>query len=249
MSETENEFFFQDKRSSLDSLKTLLDSFKILFRNPRIFISIFTILLLPLSLLLFAFSLSSYSLKSEIYHLEALALASPTRFEARHLWKESRVDSLTLLRLKALFFVPSYVLSLLATITAVNSTALAYAGKRPNWETTVTAVRDTWKRPLVTSIFVYVIMLAYVHVPLTFSAFVGIPHARLFVAVLGVVFEVYLMAVLSLTMVVSVMEERFGWEAVKVHGCCDMDMAIYQLRGMMIRTGLVQFIVIIGGVY
>ncbi|XP_042482309.1 uncharacterized protein LOC122062732 [Macadamia integrifolia] len=102
-------------------------------------------------------------------------------------------------------------------ITSVNSTALACAGKRPNLQTAVSAVRVTWKSAFVTSICVFVIMVIYVHLMRTVTALVGWSvHAQWLMVVLGAVLEVELMAVLSFAMVVSVLEERFGWEAIRV---------------------------------
>nr|DAD45586.1 TPA_asm: hypothetical protein HUJ06_003816 [Nelumbo nucifera] len=212
MSETE-----EVETRSVSALKTLVDSFKILQTNLSLFISIFVLTTLPLSLLSFALSLYSHPLQLKIYSLEALALLSPTRTEARHVWEESRADLLTLLRFKALFFLPSYVISLLATITSVNSTALAFSGKRPSCQTAIAAVQASWKRPLATSIYAFAILLAYEFVPLTCSAVVGGgARARWLVAVIGAAVEVYLRAVLGLALVASVVEETFGWEAVKV---------------------------------
>nr|DAD27597.1 TPA_asm: hypothetical protein HUJ06_029065 [Nelumbo nucifera] len=206
MSETEEkEFIFHETRS-LCSLKTLFhSSFNVFRDNPRLFISIFALTTFPLSLLFFCSSLYSRQLKDQIYSLEALALL-----------KESRADSLTLLRLKTLFFLPSYVLSVLATITSVNSMLLAYSGRRPSCRTAVTAILMSWKRPLVTSIYVFIIMVAYDHVPRTISAMVADnSRSRWLVAVIGLIVDEYLRAVLSSAVVVSVTEERLGWEAVK----------------------------------
>ncbi|XP_019054657.1 PREDICTED: uncharacterized protein LOC109115275 [Nelumbo nucifera] len=200
MSETE-----EVETRSVSALKTLVDSFKILQTNLSLFISIFVLTTLPLSLLSFALSLYSHPLQLKIYSLEALALLSPTRTEARHVWEESRADLLTLLRFKALFFLPSYVISLLATITSVNSTALAFSGKRPSCQTAIAAVQASWKRPLATSIYAFAILLAYEFVPLTCSAVVGGgARARWLVAVIGAAVEVYLRAVLGLALVASV---------------------------------------------
>ncbi|XP_019078482.1 uncharacterized protein LOC100243016 [Vitis vinifera] len=186
--------------------------------RERVFVSIFALATLPLSLLLFSLSLSSHPIKSQIYHLEAVAALSPTRFEARHVWKESRAYTISLVRLNALFFFPCYALSLLAAITAVHSTGLSCNGKRPTLDTALTAVRTTWKKPLVTTICVYAVMLVYVLLQRTLVAAAaeagGLGPVAVAVALVGLGVEVYLMAVLSLGVVVSVMEERWGWDAI-----------------------------------
>uniref|UniRef100_F6H9R5 Uncharacterized protein n=1 Tax=Vitis vinifera TaxID=29760 RepID=F6H9R5_VITVI len=149
---------------------------------------------------------------------ERVAALSPTRFEARHVWKESRAYTISLVRLNALFFFPCYALSLLAAITAVHSTGLSCNGKRPTLDTALTAVRTTWKKPLVTTICVYAVMLVYVLLQRTLVAAAaeagGLGPVAVAVALVGLGVEVYLMAVLSLGVVVSVMEERWGWDAI-----------------------------------
>ncbi|KAJ4958300.1 hypothetical protein NE237_025411 [Protea cynaroides] len=219
MSETtteQPEFDLHETRP-LCIIYTFTDSIKILFRNPKLFICISIFIIFPLSLLILSLALYSHPLQDQIHHLQAIAQFSTTRFEAGHILKQVRVDSVTLLWIKALFWIPCYVLSLLAMISAVNSTALSCAGKRPNLQTAVTAVRLTWKRSLVTSICVFVIMVVYVHLTNAVMDCVGWnARAKWLTVVLGVVLEVELMAVLSFAMVVSVLEELFGWEAMSV---------------------------------
>ncbi|XP_034699331.1 uncharacterized protein LOC117924718 [Vitis riparia] len=156
--------------------------------NPKVFVSICALTTLPLSLLLFSLSLSSHPIKSQIYHLEAVAALSPTRFKARC----------------------AYAISLLAAIPAVHSTDLSCNGKRPTFDTALTAVRTTWKRPLVTTICVYAVVLVYVLLQRTLVVAAAGGLGPVAVALVGLDEEVYLMAVLSLGVVVSVMEERWG---------------------------------------
>ncbi|XP_059635785.1 uncharacterized protein LOC132277965 [Cornus florida] len=205
---------FSQENWCLAPLTTLLTSFKIFQRNLKLFSSIFALTTLPLSLLLCSLSLSSHPMMSQIYHLEALAMVAPTRFEARQVLKQSREEALSLLRLKALYFVPCYVLSLIATVMAVSSTAVSLSGKRASLSTAVTAVKATWRRPLVTSICVYAIMLVCIQVPRMLAALLSTAALRLPAAVAGAVLEVYLMAVVSLGLVVSIVEERVGLDAV-----------------------------------
>ncbi|EXB94940.1 hypothetical protein L484_023049 [Morus notabilis] len=200
----------------LQAPKILLDSLKIFLRNKRIFLSIFALTTLPLSFLLFSLSLSSHRLRSHVLQLESLASLSPTRFEARQVWKESRDDAISILYTKALFLLPCFSLSLLAAVSAVTSVTLAVNGKRPTLHSAVTAVKSTWKRPLATSILVYALFLAYVPVPQTLSAAFPSPALRLLILTVGSVVEVYLMAVMSLAVVVSIAEERFGCDAIRV---------------------------------
>lgn len=197
-------------------LSTLYISLKIFLRNKHIFLSIFALATLPLSFLLFSLSLFSHRLKSHVYHLEVIALRSHTRIEARHVLQESRADALGLLKLRALFFLPNFLLSLVAAVTSVTSTVSAVHSERPTLVSSFAAVKLTWKRPSVTTIFIYAISLFYAQLPRTLAALSGSPGSEFWVLLLGSGLEVYLMAVLSLGLVVSIAEDRFGWEAIRV---------------------------------
>ncbi|XP_022728797.1 uncharacterized protein LOC111284384 [Durio zibethinus] len=201
-------------------LKLFSDPFKIFFRNKHILFPILLFLTLPLSFLLFSLSFSSRPLKRHIFHLESIALYSSTRFEARHVLKESRDESLSLLRLKLFFSLPSSILSLLSFISTVHVTSLSVSlspSNRPSFLSTVNALKLAWKRVVVTSLCSYALFLLYIQVPQLFSAaFRNHPRLSLPILLIGLGFEVYLMGVLGLGLVVSALEEKFGWDAFRV---------------------------------
>lgn len=197
-------------------LSTLPLSLKIFLRNKLLFLSIFALTTLPLSFLLVSLSLFSLPVKSNVHKLEAIALLSSTRFEARHIWQEARADAIFLLRVKALFSLPSYFLSLLAAITAVKSTASACRASRPTLLSAFTAVKLTWKRPFVTTLLIYAASLLYAPIPILLAYLTNSPRSEFLVKAVASVVEIYLMAILSLALVVSIVEEKVGWEAVRV---------------------------------
>ncbi|KAJ9179908.1 hypothetical protein P3X46_008220 [Hevea brasiliensis] len=199
-------------------LKTLSQSFKIFPRNKRIFSFIFALLALPLSFLNFLLSLSSYPIKSQIFHLELLASRAPTRFEARQVWKESREVALSLLHIKLLYLLPIYFLSLIAAITVVVSTESTYNRRPTNLKIIFAAIRSTWTRPLVTSICIYAILLLYTSIPYSLAAMIGSysPGLRFVIWLIGLGVELYLIAVLGLGLVVSILEARFGLDAIRI---------------------------------
>ncbi|XP_024159284.2 uncharacterized protein LOC112166642 [Rosa chinensis] len=198
--------------------QVLIDSVKITLRNKQTFLSIFALTTLPLSLLLFSLSLSSHPLKSHVFHLESLASQAPTRFEARQVWKESRDDAVSLFRIKLLYFLPSFLFSLTASVTAVTATSLAYHGRSPNLlRSSLAAVKSSWSRPFATSVCIYALLVAYALVPPTLAAAVfASSGSRFFIRIIGSGLEIYLMAVMGLGLVVSILEERYGWEAIRV---------------------------------
>ncbi|XP_062013292.1 uncharacterized protein LOC133729745 [Rosa rugosa] len=197
--------------------QALIDSVKITLRNKQTFLSIFALTTLPLSLLLFSLSLSSHPLKSHVFRLESLASQAPTRFEARQVWKESRDDAVSLFRIKLLYFLPSCLFSLTASVTAVTATSSAYHGRSPNLRSSLAAVKSNWSRPLATSVCIYALLIAYALVPRTLAAAVfASSGSRFFIRIIGSGLEIYLMAVMGLGLVVSILEERYGWEAIRV---------------------------------
>ena len=201
-------------------LKILFNSLVLFSRNKRIFSLIFALTVLPLSFLRFSLSFSCHAIKNHIYSLEALAGYALTRFESQHVREESRANALSLLRLKFLYFPPSYLLSLVAAITIVNSAHSAVHNRRFTLQSAIASVKLTWKRPLATTICIYVVLVLYSQVFFVSAAVTGnnslstVP--TVFVWAVGSVLQVHLMAVLALALVVSVLEDRLGFDAVRV---------------------------------
>ncbi|KAE8653834.1 Detected protein of unknown function [Hibiscus syriacus] len=191
-------------------------SLRILFQNKHIFFSILLFLALPLSFLLFSLSYTSRPLKRHILHLESAALLTASNFESGHLLKESREESISLLRLKLLYSFPSSVFSLLSFISAVHVASVS-PPHRPSFLSTAAAIRLAWKRVVVTSLCSYSLFFLYIQFPQLFAAVLrNYPRASLLILVAGSGLEVYLMGLLGLGLVVSTLEEKFGWEAIRI---------------------------------
>ncbi|KAL2318805.1 hypothetical protein Fmac_032681 [Flemingia macrophylla] len=195
-------------------LKILWESLRIVHGNKLLFCAIFSLTTLPLSFLTFAFVISTHPLRTHVHHLEAVARVAHTRVEARHVWHESRHDAVHLVRMRALFSLLVFPFSLAAVAAAVHAAAAAFQGN-PASAAVFSAVRrgGTWKRPAVTVIFVYVILMGFAPVPRVLTAVSG---SAWWAWAFGLGVEVYLMAVMGLGLVVSVAEERMGWEAIRV---------------------------------
>ncbi|KAL5149556.1 hypothetical protein HKD37_13G036356 [Glycine soja] len=195
-------------------LKMIVESLRIMSCNKVVFASIMLLTTLPLSTLVISQSISTHSLTSQIQHLEALAHFTSTRFEARHVCQESRHEALSLLRIKALFSLPSYLLSLAAALSSVHSTLLALHATATT--TAAASLRHHSARLLATTIFVYAILFAFSPLPRVLAFLATSATARLLLLASASALEVYLMAVMSVALVVSVAEERFGWDAIRV---------------------------------
>ncbi|KAK7376755.1 hypothetical protein VNO80_02171 [Phaseolus coccineus] len=190
-------------------LKILWDSLRIIHSNKILFCFILCFTTLPLSFLTFTLAISTHHLRTRVYHLEAVARVASTRVEARHVWHESRDDAVSLLRTRALFTLLSFPLSLAAAVSAIH----AAAHGKP-----ISLRGANWKRPAVTVVFVYVLLMAFAPVPRVLAAATfGSPvWIRVLARIIVSGGEVYLLSVVSLGIVVSVTEDRVGWEAIRV---------------------------------
>uniref|UniRef100_A0A1J3J5J4 Transmembrane protein n=1 Tax=Noccaea caerulescens TaxID=107243 RepID=A0A1J3J5J4_NOCCA len=202
--------------SSTRITTTLLASFMILFRNKHILFPVFAFIAIPLAALHLSLTLSSFRLRNHVFRLEALANIVHTRFEARQIWQESREDAVSLLHLKSRYFVPSFVLSCIASITVITSTSFSHHGLNPSLKSSFTSLKSSWMRVTATSIVVYGLLFLYSPIPMFLSALLGYtPTLRYLITVFSLGIEVYIMAIAGLGLVVSVIEERYGFDAVK----------------------------------
>ncbi|KAL5066691.1 hypothetical protein RYX36_017578 [Vicia faba] len=199
-----------------DGWVVVFEPLRVIHNNKLVFFYIASFTTLPLSFLLLTLSITTHTLRSHVYHLEALASLTSTLMEARHVWHESRDNAVYLLRVRSLFFLLCFPLSLAAVLSSVHTTSSFIHGKTVTVHSTVNAVKDNWKRPCVTAIFVYVIMFTFSPVPRLIASVFVTRESRVVVMVIGAGFEVYLMAVMGLGLVVSVAEERSGWNAISV---------------------------------
>ncbi|KAL5699362.1 hypothetical protein ACHQM5_030278 [Ranunculus cassubicifolius] len=190
----------------------IFNSIKILKSNPRIFITIYGLIIFPLSMVLFSLFIISQPIINDIQEKQ-MAASGVTPYESLGRLREIRLHSRKLMAIQCLFFFPFYVFSLMALITTVNSTSQCYNGKPANPITALKAVMMTWMRPSVTSIFVCGILFGcsiLTHVVFLLADETVLEFWLRFV---WVVLEVGLMAVSGMGLVVSVLEERFGWDA------------------------------------
>lgn len=201
--------------AAFSPFKTLLDSLAVLLRNKRLFLALFAGAALPLSLLLFSLAVSSHPVQSRVLSLESLARLAPTRFESRQVLKESRELAISLLRLRASYSLPSLALSLAAAVSAVSSSHSSLSGKRPTLRSSLSPFRQKFARAFATAICVHASMWIYLTIPTTLVSVTASPGARFLIVVSGFAAEIYLAAALGLGMVVSVVEERFGWDAIR----------------------------------
>ncbi|MED6157269.1 hypothetical protein PIB30_021770 [Stylosanthes scabra] len=197
-------------------VKMVWESMKRIGCNKVVFGTIMAVSGVPLSALTVYEARRTHELTAHIHRLESLARHVATRFEARQVFEESREDALSLIRIKLLFSFPSYLLSLFAALFAVHSSLLS----SPTLRSAAIASSHSFHRPFLTSIVVYALLFFFSSFPRLVAAlsFPADPSPAMAFMVPGMAsfLEIYLMGVLSLGLVVSVAEERFGWEAIRV---------------------------------
>ncbi|KAM7267778.1 hypothetical protein ACFE04_009944 [Oxalis oulophora] len=177
--------------------------------HKHTFIALFFLLTLPLSLLTFSLSFSTLSTTHNILHLESIASLTPTRFEARQILKETRADAYSIFLTKSLYFSLSFPLSLIATASSVST-----AAAKPS------PLKISFPRLLATSIVTYAVLLLYSITTRVASTIISTWFPSfglgLVMFLIGSGFEIYLMCVTSIGLVVSVLEEKVGLEAIRV---------------------------------
>ncbi|XP_074273680.1 uncharacterized protein LOC141597208 [Silene latifolia] len=202
-----------------------LDSIKLIFiHNPKLFLIIYIVGALPLSLLVASLSLLSTSryLKSHIVRLEFLYQIVDIWIEAGNVRETSELDLKRLHRFKVGHAVPILIFSLFTTVsivTAVTAAVSSPSGKKrsskPTLRTVFTALRVGWYRTLITSVVSVLFWVVSGHALPALIAAVGYPTS-IAVLFISVAIDVYAMAVLGVALVVSVAEDRYGIDAIRV---------------------------------
>ncbi|QHO21842.1 hypothetical protein HN51_064232 [Arachis hypogaea] len=222
-------------------LKMVWESIKTIGCNKVVFATIMAATSVPLSALTLYEARTTHDLAAHIHRLESLGRHVHTRLEARHVFEESRQNALSLLRLKLLFSFPSYLLSLFASLFAVHSSLLP----SPTLRSAAIASFHSFHRPLLTSIVVYALLFLFSPFPHFLAALVApSPALSFIVPAMASFLQIYLMAVLSLGLVVSVAEERFGWDAIRIgHGImAGRRLCAWLLSGMFVAvSGLIRW--------
>ncbi|XP_031484435.1 uncharacterized protein LOC116253642 [Nymphaea colorata] len=210
----------QDLRTKRKAHIIIRDSFRLILADFTTFLPTILLASIPIFLLLF-FSLSVVSLRKEISYKESLLPWLPGGVTALHVKGEIAGNVRHLLKYKAVYWLPTYVFSVMSTVTTIKLAASSNMCQKPKFRLAMAAVRETWWRLAITSLYVTVFREAYDQ----FARVAGVMAlGGLMRTTVGVVvawgglliLRVYIMVVLSMGMVVSVLEGRWGLEAVGI---------------------------------
>ncbi|XXG51723.1 hypothetical protein AAC387_Pa03g0231 [Persea americana] len=119
---------------------------------------------------------------------------------------------------ETIFILVTYALSLFLTVVMIYATAASYSSKQLNLKELILTIARTWKRPLVTSLYIALLGIGYAMLLMPLIVLlVGTAKGSVIFIVFGVLIallllclSIYLGAIWNLGLVISVVEERFS---------------------------------------
>ncbi|XP_042509112.1 uncharacterized protein LOC122084735 [Macadamia integrifolia] len=210
-----------DSSPQLDVIGVLREAIKLPSKNRKLMASATLLVLLPYFILALLHSIIAGPLIEVVEDSE----------DDSRVQKEFKV----LIGVELAFFVIFCVISLFGISVTICSSALTYLGKNVSLKELLLNIPVTWKRLLITALYVGLITVAYVLLVLLFiGAFALIFTTGIIVALSGLVgfpaalFYLYMAAVFMLGLVISVVEED-------CYGIKALERAIDLIRGSKIQ--------------
>lgn len=202
------------------------EAYKVIFTWRKIFTNIALTLILPLSFIFLAHMEVSHIIFSKIWHYE-IALDNSHVGTAKHDKLSDLVSSewTYFWLFKAAYFTFFLILSLISTAAVVYTIASIYTGRELTFKKVMSVVPKVWKRLMVT--FLSIFLAFFVYNVVSFTVFIVLPFsiptaskagAMTVLALAGVVYLVglvYLTIIWQLASVVSVLEDSYGFEAMR----------------------------------
>lgn len=183
-------------------------------------VSLLIIFLHSFLLLCNYFSIKPF-LKDFVMEQTLLFLTSPGSSQHTNIVTAMTADLRIVLGLQWFFFLALSIAFLLSSATTILATAVTYGELDLSFKSLLLRVLKLWKRPIITWFYIcifyigYVVFASFSVVPFTFQF--GTPsHPTTFVYAIWIpaaVFYMYLAVDLNLSIVISVLEEKSGFEA------------------------------------
>lgn len=204
-------------------VEILKQAFKIFFRNGKIMASITMLTLLLYSSLYVS---NMFSIKPSITDLfikqGSLLVTSPSSFEFVNLLADIKQDFKVLIGLQSTFFFAYFIVSFLSALATILASSMIHRGKNLSPKELVSMMVRSWIRLLVTGFYTSLFSVGY-----TCLVMAILPTLVLFlyrpiilyifwhvIALLTVIFSIYLSVIWTLSLVVSVLDETcYGVEA------------------------------------
>lgn len=234
----------------------LREGLKIPLRNRKLMLSIALSLLIPSSLILlashFALTLVTKDLLLKEYLLHG---KDPRSSEYPKLLAGVLQDIQVLVSEETIFILATYVLSVFLTVAMIYASAMSYSSKESSHKELILMVGRSWKRPMITSLYVALFGIGYATLlvgliallvvtakgPIIFIVFGAV------IALLLLFVCIYLGAIWKLGIVVSVVEERYG--GMKALGRAEELIKGRKLQGFILNLLLSLFYWVITGIF
>ena len=189
------------------------------FRNRKLMFCIALTLLILSSLILLANHFYLVPVIKDLVMNEYLLLGNdPRSSEYTKLLAGVLQDIQIVVGEETIFILVTYALSLFLTVAMIYATAASYSSKQLNLKELILTIARTWKRPLVTSLYIALLGIGYAMLlmPLIVLLVETAKGSVIFIvfgvliALLLLCLSIYLGAIWNLGLVISVVEERFS---------------------------------------
>lgn len=225
----------------LGFLGILRESNKMFFQNTKLMFSITILILLLNSSLLLSYIFSIKPVVTDLaVQASLLQLTTPGTAEFYKLITAVKEDVRIFAGVEWIFILAMYVTSLFSAAATISAAGVTYRGKDKPLKDLILGVLKSWKRPTITwfyvtllqagygfflwaSLFLFTLMLAG---QVSFSAIYWV------ILILATIFLSYLAVVWTLSLVVSVMEERCGIDAL---GKAGQLVKGFEIRGFLLN--------------
>ncbi|MCO5556243.1 hypothetical protein L7F22_009789 [Adiantum nelumboides] len=214
-----------DREQYQNFLGVIKESTRILKQHWRLFFSLASTLILPLCFLLLAHHLVSVPLVHKIRHDEEFIEDHPGTSAAEHRQAHVANEWASLLAFFIAYLLFVLAFSLLSTSATVYSVACIYTERPLSYTKVLGVVPTVWKRLLITFAWVFVMIAAYhgIAILTLHLTILSLDHISTFLFVIIFVLlvvaffclHVYISCIWHLASVISVLEDSYGFFALK----------------------------------
>lgn len=197
----------------LGILGILREALKLTWKNKKFLLSITLFVLPPFTILSLGNNFLVFLLMSDVASKEALlSLDGNDQSKTKHALAGIQKDFRILVGIELCFFIALWMVVLVAMMTIVYSSAMAYVGKDFTYKGMLSRIKMTLKRPAITWFYVSFFTAAYV-IFIMVLIWLVLPEGGAFIALvalmslLALVVYLYLAAVWTLGLIISIIED------------------------------------------
>lgn len=208
--------FDKEEKPALTILGILKESFKTTLKNGKIILSIAFFMFIYYCFL----SFSNHLMLEPFYSNLVLTCKDKCkRFNFHEIDPETRKSIIKIVRFiiiyELIIWAFSYLIQMIALSFVVLSTQEAYTSKLLSFKKIFLSIRTSWKRPLITSFWMFIISLVSIIFFLIVFGFIAVftegtlsVYLVIGLVIFGVCFYIFLSVIWILSLVVSILEEN-----------------------------------------